>query len=98
MKTEQVLAKRSKAIIKDTAQKETLAFSFFGGSFFNTQVSILITIKRMPHRMSSPADFSAKTVKGISIRQNMMVMPCPRRVLGVRFLNPEKKKKQKKTQ
>ena len=77
MNTEQVLAKRSKAIINDTAQKETLAFSFFGGSFFKKQISILVTTKRIPHPMSSSADFSANTVKGIPKGENMVVMPCP---------------------
>ena len=90
MNTEHVLAKRSKAIINDTAQNETLPFSFFGGSFFNKQASVLLTTKRMPHPISSLADFSANMVKGIPIRQNMIVMPCPSRVFGVRFLNPEK--------
>ena len=90
MNTEHVLAKRSKAIINDTAQNETLPFSFFGGSFFNKQGSVLLTTKRMPHPITSLADFSANMVKGIAIRQNMIVMPCPSRVFGVRFLNPEK--------
>ena len=94
MNTEHVLAKRSKAIINDTAQKETLPFSFFGGSFLNRQASVLVTIKRMPNPISSPADFSANMVKGIPIRQNMIVMPCPSRVFGVRFPNPEKKSKE----
>ena len=64
-------------------------FSFFGGSFFNRQASVLVTLRRMPHPISSPAD-RANMVKGIPIRQNMIVMPCPSRVFGVRFANPEK--------
>ena len=91
MNTEHVLAKRSKAIINDTAQKETFPFSFFGGSLFNRQTSVLVTIKQMPHIISSPADpAKLNMVKGIPIRQNMIVMPCPSRVFGVRFPNPEK--------
>ena len=90
MNTEHVLAKRSKSIINNTSQKETFSFSLYGGSLLNRQASVLVTIKRMPHPISSPADFSANMVKGIPIRQNMIVMPCPRRVFGVRFPNPEK--------
>ena len=46
-------------------------FSFFGGSFFNRQASVLVTLRRMPHPISSPAD-RANMVKGIPIRQNMI--------------------------
>ena len=90
MNSEHVLAKRSKTIINDTAQKETLPFSFFWGSFLNRQASVLVTIKRMTHLLSSSSDFSANMIKGKPIRQNMIVMPCPSRVFGVRFPNPEK--------
>ena len=85
-----ILHRVNKAAQNTGNKTKTHSFFILWGSFFNRQASVMVTLRRMPHPISSPAD-SANMVKGIPIRQNMIVMPCPSRVFGVRFANPEKK-------
>jgi len=63
-----------------------------GSAFLKIRASVLTTANLIQQAKTSPVVFKASMVIGMPIMQTMMVRPCPSRVLGVIFPNPNKRK------